>query len=81
MEEYAVVDHVFYVVALFAVGLWAIVWLGARGFTPEGVPCSPPWLGRGVVGRVFGSLLILVGAVFVALSLLGLRLLIVRLTA
>lgn len=80
MEEYAIVDHVFYIVALFAVGLWAIVWLGARGFTPEGVPCSPPWLGRGVVGRVFGSFLIVIGGVFIVLSLLGLRLLIQRLS-
>lgn len=80
MEDYAIVDHVFYVLALFGVGLWSIVWLGARGFTPEGVPCAPPWLGRGTAGRVFGSFLILVGGAFVLLSLFGLRLLVQRLS-
>lgn len=79
MEDYAFVDHVFYVVALLGVGLWSIVGLGARGFSPEGVPCTPAWLGQGRAGRVFGALLMLVGGVFVLLSLLGLRLLVARL--
>lgn len=81
MEDYPLVDHVFYVVALFGVGLWSIVWLGARGFTPEGVPCLPPGWASGTRGRLIGGLLIMIGAAFVFLSVAGLYRLMQRLTA
>lgn len=80
MEDYALVDHIFYVGALFGVGLWSIARLGAPGFTAEGVPCLPARWARGLSGRIVGSLLITIGAVFVFLSAAGLFRLVERLS-
>lgn len=79
MADYALVDHVFFVLAFFGVGVWTMFRLGLPGFTERGVPMVPPSWAHGTRGRVLGSLLVVVGGAFVVLSLLGLGLLVERL--
>lgn len=79
MADTSLVDHVFFVLGLFGVGLWSIVVLGLPGFTERGVPYVPPSWSHGVRGRLLGGLLVAIGGAFVTLSLLGLALLVQRL--
>lgn len=78
MADYALIDHVFFVVAFFGVGVWTMFRLGLPGFTERGVPMVPPAWARGARGRVLGGVLVVVGGAFVVLSLLALGLLVER---
>ncbi len=79
--ETPIIDLVFYIVALFAVGFWTILRLGLAGVLDRGIPSLPERVARGTPGRIIGVVLVLIGAGFVSLSLMGIFRLVERMSS